>query len=486
MTMLGDRYRLVAPIATGGMGSVWEGWDERLHRPVAIKRLHVQPGLDPQSARVAAERMLREARNAARLHHPHAVPVYDVIEEDGRPSIVMQYLPAPSLQQVLATRGPLDVATAARLGSEIASALEAAHRVGIVHRDVKPANVLLDDGGAKLTDFGISHAYGDSSLTSTGLVTGTPAFLAPEVAQGAPAGPASDVFSLGATLYAAVEGTPPFGDGQNAMATLHRAASGRVDPPQRAGALTPLLQQMLAIDPAHRPPMAALPELLRSVGRPGSSPPTVPLTAPPTVVLPPIAPAPSAAPAPRRTAPLIVALLVAAALVGGLIALLNSRSGGGDSGNATGGGVPSAGGTHPASQSAGSSAPAHTSSPAPPTTRSAPAQPAPPAQKSADPAAAVRHYYSLLPRNTDGAWQLLTAKFQNGRAGGRDAFDRYWASVRSVSASDAVATGKDKATATISYVYRGGRHVSERTEFTFKRQGGVLKIDKTSAPRGSD
>jgi serine/threonine protein kinase len=231
VALIGDRYRLVKPIATGGMGTVWEGWDERLQRRVAIKQLHPpQPGLDPEAARVAAERVLREARNAARLHHPHAVPVYDVVDDEGRPCLVMQYLPAQSLQQVLAARGPLDIPTVARIGSEVASALEAAHQVGIVHRDVKPGNVLIDgEGTAKLTDFGISHAMGDPSLTSTGLVTGTPAYLAPEVARGAPATPASDVFSLGATLFTALEGVSPFGDGQNAMATLHRAAapSGR-------------------------------------------------------------------------------------------------------------------------------------------------------------------------------------------------------------------------------------------------------------------
>src|SRR5579875_2391908 len=236
------------------MGSVWEAWDERLQRKVALKKLDVQPGLSEQDAAMIRDRALREARITARLHHPHAVPVYDVVDDDGQPCLVMQLVPSRSLSTIVRSEGALPVARVARIGAEVASALAAAHEAGIVHRDVKPGNVLIDgEGTARITDFGISHALGDVTLTSTGMVTGTPAFLAPEVARGERSTPASDVFSLGATLYAALEGQPPFGAGENPMATLHRVASGQMDPPQRSGPLTPLLLQMLAFDPARRP-----------------------------------------------------------------------------------------------------------------------------------------------------------------------------------------------------------------------------------------
>src|SRR3954468_2160767 len=147
-TTIGGRYRLISAIATGGMGTVWEAWDERLQRRVAVKQLHPQPGLNPADARVAGERALREARNTARLHHPHAVPVYDVVDHEGQPCLVMQYLEARSLQELLTEQGALDVAQVARIGRELASALDAAHRAGIVHRDVKPGNILIDGEGS--------------------------------------------------------------------------------------------------------------------------------------------------------------------------------------------------------------------------------------------------------------------------------------------------------------------------------------------------
>ncbi|MEP7180426.1 MAG: serine/threonine-protein kinase, partial [Pseudonocardiales bacterium] len=152
------------------MGVVWKGWDERLQRQVAIKQLRVQPGLRPEEATMARNRAMREARNTARLHHPHAVPVYDVVEQDGEPCLIMEFLPSISLQESIRERGTLPPAEAARIGAEVAQALGAAHKVGIVHRDVKPGNILLaEDGTTKLTDFGISHALGDVALTATGM-----------------------------------------------------------------------------------------------------------------------------------------------------------------------------------------------------------------------------------------------------------------------------------------------------------------------------
>ena len=253
--LIGGRYRLVELVGSGGMGSVWRAWDERLHRTVALKQLPLAPGLSPAEADLANQRAMREARITARLTHPYAVSVYDVVEHEGRPCIVMQFLPSVTLSGVLQDGGPLRPDEATKVGSQVASALAAAHQAGITHRDVKPGNILIaDDGTALISDFGISHALGDATLTSTGLIHGTPAFIAPEVARGGEATFASDVFSLGSTLYAALEGEPPFGRDPNTIALLHKVAAGVFPPPQRAGPLTLLLGQMLAPDPADRHP----------------------------------------------------------------------------------------------------------------------------------------------------------------------------------------------------------------------------------------
>ena len=254
--LIADRYRVVEHIATGGMGSVWKAWDELLQRPVAVKEVFSRPGLSAQETADSRRRVIREARMTARLHHPNAVTLFDVVEHDDRPWLVMQYVPSRSLSAVLREQGVLEPGTVARIGMEIASALAAAHRVDVVHRDVKPSNVLItDDGSAKLTDFGISSAIGDATLTPTGILAGTPGYLAPEVARGGRSGLPADVFSLGATLYSALEGSPPFGTDPNPIVTLHRAATGQIDPPRRGGALTPLLLRMLAAEPRDRPRM---------------------------------------------------------------------------------------------------------------------------------------------------------------------------------------------------------------------------------------
>ena len=262
--VIARRYRLVTRIAGGGMGMVWEAWDELLLRRVAVKQLIPQPGMSADEVNLARERVIREARITARLHHPHAVTLYDVVDHDGYPSLIMQFVPSISLSTLLREQGVLTVVDAGAVSAQIASALAAAHEVGIVHRDVKPGNVLITtDGSAKLTDFGISHAVGDITLTAAGMVSGTPAFLAPEVARGGQSGPPADVFSLGATLYACLEGQPPFGRDPNPMAVLHRAASGRITPPHRSGPMTALLLQMMAIDPFDRPTMIEIADRLQ-------------------------------------------------------------------------------------------------------------------------------------------------------------------------------------------------------------------------------
>jgi hypothetical protein len=274
--LVAGRYRLGPRLGTGSMGAVWLGRDELLGREVAVKQVLLPAGTDDAVADQQRQRAMREGRIAARLTHPHAISVYDVALEDGVPWLVMEYLPSRSLAEVLHQDGVLRPDQVAQVGAQVADALVAVHAAGIVHRDVKPGNVLVGrgprvEGLVKITDFGISHASGDVTLTQTGQITGTPAFLAPEVAQGVEMTAASDVFSLGATLYTCLEGQPPFGMDDNALRLLHRVAAGEVRPPRRAGSLQRPLERMLDADPARRPAMTAVrDELARlAAGRDG-------------------------------------------------------------------------------------------------------------------------------------------------------------------------------------------------------------------------
>ena len=209
--MIGRRYRLRSAVGRGGMGTVWLAEDELLGRAVAVKEVHLPPGLPEREREELRHRLLREARVAARLDHPSAVTVYDVVEEDGWPYIVMEFVRASTLAEVIRDESPLPPARVAAIGLDVLGALEAAHAAGIVHRDVKPANIMIrNDGRVTLTDFGIATSSGESSLTSTGLLLGSPSYIAPERARGQAPGPHSDLWSLGATLYTAVEGHAPF------------------------------------------------------------------------------------------------------------------------------------------------------------------------------------------------------------------------------------------------------------------------------------
>lgn len=263
--LIGSRYQLKQKVGQGAMGVVWQAYDEQLHRVVAAKELLALDGLDDARVDRAKARAMREARLAARLEHPNAIRVYDVVEEDGRPWLIMEYLPSRSLAAVIAEQGTLPPREVARIGCYTAAALAAAHRHGIQHRDVKPGNVLIGDQEVKITDFGISRATDDGTATATGTV-GTPAFFSPEVARGEDAGLPSDVFSLGATLYNAVEGGPPFGTADNHLAMLHRVAGGSIMPPANAGPLlSPVLFRLLATDPERRPSMQEAVHLLAAV-----------------------------------------------------------------------------------------------------------------------------------------------------------------------------------------------------------------------------
>ncbi|SBT68785.1 serine/threonine protein kinase [Micromonospora sediminicola] len=250
--LVADRYRLLSPLGQGGMGRVWKARDEVLHRDVAIKELVPPPGLTPEERREMRERSLREARAIARLNNVNVVRIFDVLRTDGDPWIVMEYVASKSLQDTIAEDGPVSVAKAVEIGLGVLGALKAAHKAGIMHRDVKPGNVLLgEDGRVVLTDFGLATIPGDPNVTRTGMVLGSPAYISPERARDGTAGPEADLWSLGATLYAAVEGKSPYAR-PSAIATLAALATEPLPPTRNAGPLKPVLQGLLRKDPDER------------------------------------------------------------------------------------------------------------------------------------------------------------------------------------------------------------------------------------------
>ncbi|MDQ0376012.1 serine/threonine-protein kinase [Amycolatopsis thermophila] len=436
--LLAGRYRLRSRLGAGAMGVVWLALDERLERPVAVKQLW--PG--PAHSDEARERIMREGRIAARLRHPHAVTVHDVAEHNGLPVLVMEYLPSRSLAAVVAEQGPLEPAAVARIGAQAASALAAAHAAGIVHRDVKPGNLLVgEDGTVKIADFGISRATGDVALTQAGVVAGTPAYLAPEIARGGEPAPDSDVFSLGATLYAAVEGVPPFGEDDNSIALLHRVAAGEVAPPELAGPLAPVLMAMLRSDPAQRPGTVQVTTALQAVADGQPVPPralnpararTQPVVTPssPTV---PVTPVGAGAPAGTRLDNRPVAeaprtwrrfLLPVAAVAVALIAVVVLFT---------------------------------------QLTPDEPAPAQPPAPAAALDAASltrtVSEYYALLPDRPDNAWTHLGPRMQ---AQGQDAYRAYWSGITALTVTAAPEVVADNTvTVTIAYTLADGRVVTE-------------------------
>jgi eukaryotic-like serine/threonine-protein kinase len=265
--LIAARYRLQGPLGRGAMGIVWRGRDELLHRDVAVKEVQISALAPASEAEAIYQRTLREARTAARLSHPGVVTIFDVVEEDGSPWIVMELIAGRSLDQVIAEDGPLPPPHAASLGTSLLGALATAHAAGVLHRDVKPGNVLVTaDGRAVLTDFGIATFAEDPSLTQVGMVVGTPGFTAPERVRGESATPASDLWSLGATLYAAVEGRGPFDRAGGATAITTGVAMEDAPRAPSAGPLGPVIDALLRRDPAARPDAAAAGTLLAKAG----------------------------------------------------------------------------------------------------------------------------------------------------------------------------------------------------------------------------
>jgi eukaryotic-like serine/threonine-protein kinase len=261
--LIAGRYEVVRPIGSGGMGTVWLCRDTVLGREVAVKRIGALPG-EP----AAAARAMREARIAASLNDPHAVGVYDVVDESEAHWLVMEYVEGQSLAEKIRDLGALPPTRVAAIGSAVAGALARAHERGIVHRDIKPGNILIDNAGTpKISDFGIARAQADDQLTQTGFMTGTPGYLSPELARGGNPTAASDVWALGATLYYAVEGQPPYESHANPLATLQAIASGQARPVQQAGPLGGAIAAMMDQDPARRWDMATAQARLDRIAR---------------------------------------------------------------------------------------------------------------------------------------------------------------------------------------------------------------------------
>ncbi|MCS7477253.1 serine/threonine-protein kinase [Umezawaea endophytica] len=496
------RYELTERVGGGAMGLVWLARDLRLDRVVAVKELLLPSHLDEKQSQQARRRAMREARIAARLQHPNAIAVYDVVEDDGQPWLIMEYLPSKSLAAVISASGPLPVDDVVRIGAQLATALAAAHKASVVHRDVKPGNVLLGDAGAvKITDFGISRAIDDATATATGRSVGTPAFFSPEVAKGEDGGYPSDVFSLGATLYNAVEGTPPFGISENSIAQLHRVAEGTIRPPENAGTLTPVLLRLLDPNPETRPTMAEAaeelavlseiseptPTLVEEVPAPAAASASTPAesTDPvPPPVAPSTPPEPSEPPSPstedeekrrkRAIFGLIGATVLLLAVVGAafLYANRDKPDQNGQSGNPSGSTVltttSQAGEQPPAetTQSGATTTTASSSAAAPTTTTTTP----PPAAPTA--AQAIVDYYAVLQTDKAASYARLTEKFKQARAKSFDDYTFFW-SQNSATVGNVVEQGPNTVTATVTY----NGNESENHVYTLVQQNGQWMID---------
>lgn len=255
--LIADRYRLETRLGGGAMGTVWSGTDEFLRRPVAVKAVRLPLGMPEAEAAELRERTLREARAIAVVSHPNVVTLYDVARDGGEPFVVMELVPSQSLATILREHGALDEPQLATIAESVASALQAAHRSGVIHRDVKPGNVLLGEyDRVKLSDFGVSRNLAEASLTRSGIMLGTPAFIAPEVAAGELVSSAADLWGLGATLFAASEGHPPYDTDDNPLATVTSVVRGPVPSPTRTGPIGDVIAALMVKDPHRRMPLA--------------------------------------------------------------------------------------------------------------------------------------------------------------------------------------------------------------------------------------
>ena len=461
--MIAGRYTLDREIGRGGMGAVWLARDEVLGRDVAIKRIGAAPG----GTSPDLERAEREARLAARLNHPHVVAVFDLVTEESEQWLVMEYVSGVTLAELVRRDGALTPDEASPLLGQAADALAAAHSAGIVHRDVKPSNMLVtSDGQVKLSDFGIARAEADASLTQTGLVTGSPAYLAPEVASGEQATAASDVWSLGATLYHALDGRPPYEVGDNLMGALYRIVHD--DPPRlaNAGWLAPLLEKTMTRARDERWSMAQVRDFLHA-GPTGTTihPAPTPVPAPdPTRTevfaqpVPPVDPQPAPSAAPRRRGPAVPVLVaIAAVLLLGIIiwAVVATRPG------------PVAQDDPPPGEPTGEKSSEEPS-----------ADPSPgEAPTAAGMESFMEDYLATAPSDPETAFRMLTPEFQQA-SGGIDGYRGFW---DTIATADLLAFSADPAALTVSYTVEYRRDgedakITDDVSLALVYQEGTYKI----------
>lgn len=434
--VIAGRYDIEREVGRGGMGAVWLARDTVLGRPVALKRLGFAPGAaDPDLARAG-----REARLAARLSHPHVVAVFDLVTEGDDHWLVMEYVEGETLAGLVRRTGALPIDRAAIVIQQAADALAAAHADGIVHRDVKPSNILVtSDGVVKLSDFGIARAQADVTLTQTGLVTGSPAYLAPEVASGQSATAASDVWSLGATLFHALAGHSPYEVGENVLGALYRIV--HEDPPRLASAgwLDPVLRATMAIDPAERWSSAQVRDFLAAGPQAG-----VVVPQPVGERTQELRPART-----RRTGwwPAVAVALVA--LVAGLLVWLGTRD---DEPSATGDG-PGGGAT--------SSSTGQTSG----------------GEVTADGMENfIEDYLVTVTSDQAAAWEQLTSDFQEA-SGGFESYQRFWSRIRTADLLSATPDpDSGEISYTVEYQYQNGRKTSDQVTLQLEGTDGDYRI----------
>ena len=496
--LIGGRYRVESAIGKGGMGTVWLCRDETLHRNVAVK----QVGLLPDESVTDSARAFREARSTAALSHRNVVTVFDVVEESGHIWLVMEHVPGRSLSEIIKQDGPLDPGTVAEIGAQVAAGLAAAHAAGTMHRDVKPGNVLIrEDGVAKISDFGIARTHGDPTLTQSGFLTGTPSYFSPELARGGDPGPGTDVWALGATLYAAVEGHSPYEQRSNPVAVLHDITQGQPPHPQRAEFLEPALQRMMDRDPEsrwsmddaehmlrrladeHKPESTlvntlpgaapapareapvrnpAEPPLLRSPGR------AQPARTPSRERRPSAAPRPSERPRRRGPARLVVAAVALLLVLGG-VAWYVSQLGDGEqqAGDTAGQGDTWRDKAGKASSSSDSTHEDESSDTAAAT----------PAEEKEE---FVRSYFEKAPGGTDEAWAMLGPSLKEQ---GRASYNGFWRDIESVEVQSAEVNG-NTVDVTLVYNRTNGETSTERKQEGLISDGDGGYLLNTDTLRG--
>jgi hypothetical protein len=485
-TLIAGRYRAERAVGHGGMGTVWLCRDEVLGRQVAVKQVGAMPGETSTDVR----RALREARSSAALNHANVVSVFDAIEDGEQNWLVMEYVESRTLAEILAEDGPLSPERATWIGLQAADGLAAAHARGTMHRDVKPGNILVTASDhVKITDFGISRTHGDMQLTSTGLITGTPAYFAPEIARGEDADLPADVWALGATLYAAVEGAPPYPDRGNPLALLATIATTPAPPPRHAGPLTEPITRMMDRDPAARWSMDDAAHVLRRLHTqhrttpdPGRSDRTVTLAAGASAA--PAAAEPAAAAPPAtgdpagrhrgRWLPVAVLLLLLAlvAVVGVLLMTGDDEE-------------------PAASNDAAPSAPADIGSESPsedtgttentePEPEPAP-EPAPEPEPESEPEPVAptgdveefgQTYYGLLPGDTASAYALLSPSYGSSLAD----YQAFWSTIDGVTVRDVRAVDATTVDVDLTYLTDGGEQDETRRLYLEQTDDGLLIV----------